>query len=92
MLYTHSHVLDDGTVITHAHPYDEGSGSSPFPSHHHSNAELLIFSILNFLTFVALAVLFALTVVKAPSFQGFKQYFEHSTCPRAIQGRAPPTS
>lgn len=41
MLFIHSHKLADGTVVTHAHPYNKSDDSSPFKSHNHTRAELL---------------------------------------------------
>jgi hypothetical protein len=42
-VYTHSHILDSGEVILHAHPYDKTNDSAPFKSHHHTQAELFFF-------------------------------------------------
>ena len=40
LIYTHSHKLDDGTVITHAHPFSKSSDTDPYKSHEHSSEEL----------------------------------------------------
>ncbi len=39
--YTHQHLLPDGTIITHAHPYDKND-SAPLKSHHHKETDLVI--------------------------------------------------
>lgn len=88
--YTHSHVLDDGTVITHAHPYDKGADNAPLKNHHHTTAELLLFNILNFLPTVAFAFAFAILIKKKPFFHLTNEKSYHSTCWRFILGRAPP--
>ncbi|MGC9352291.1 MAG: hypothetical protein ACP5D9_00540 [Mariniphaga sp.] len=43
IVFTHSHILDNGEVISHAHPYDKTNDSEPFKSHHHTQAELFFF-------------------------------------------------
>lgn len=51
-LFTHSHITEDGSVITHAHPYDR-SDTDPFKHHQHSHSELMVFA--------AVKLLFVLT-------------------------------
>jgi hypothetical protein len=40
LVYTHSHKLNNGTIITHAHPFSKSSDTNPFKSHEHSPEEL----------------------------------------------------
>ncbi len=40
--WQHVHILADGTLVTHAHPYSKSSDSSPAKQHHHTNAEMLV--------------------------------------------------
>ena len=42
-VFLHSHVLADGTVISHAHPYPSTDDSKPFQSHHHTKAAFFLF-------------------------------------------------
>jgi len=43
----HTHFLSDGNFISHAHPYKTvPTDQVPFKSHHHSKAEILLFSLL----------------------------------------------
>ena len=44
--FVHTHQLNNGTVVTHAHPYNKGldDEKSPFSSHEHSTAEYLLIS------------------------------------------------
>ncbi len=87
--YTHRHILVDGTVITHAHPYNK-SDSKPFKSHQHSKTELVLLGVLKVLFFIS-GIYFAFIILRnfeilyAPAGSGFTQLFH---CHRA--SRAPP--
>ncbi len=72
----HSHLLQNGIIITHAHPYTpDKSRSSPFQSHHHSPLALdALAQISNPLTVlgIAAAILSVLLFfIKAISFRIF---------------------
>jgi hypothetical protein len=41
-LYTHIHVLPDGSLISHAHPFPGSSEDESTPDHQHSNQELFL--------------------------------------------------
>lgn len=43
-LFTHTHQLVDGSLITHAHPYKQNpvEKHTPFPPHEHSTAQYLL--------------------------------------------------
>lgn len=58
--YIHSHKLVDGSVVSHAHPYNKTSDSEPIKSHHHTLAD--------FLTLENLSLLF-LTIILVISLQ-----------------------
>ena len=91
-LFMHAHQLNDGTVVTHSHPYDKSNDSKPYKSHHHTKAELLFFSNLELLIlFIFLPFLLLNFVQKAKySFYRIKNYIQ--TCIILHQGRAPPVS
>jgi hypothetical protein len=56
--YTHRHLLDDGTVITHAHPFNKSTDTDPFKTHTHTAAELtFLATLIYFLPAVILSVL-----------------------------------
>lgn len=57
----HYHVLHNGMVVEHAHPFKHASKSgTPFQSHQHSEAEFLILSELsNVLTMLVVALVIA---------------------------------
>jgi hypothetical protein len=43
VIFTHSHLLPGGQIISHAHPYDKTGDTKPFKSHNHSKEEILFF-------------------------------------------------
>ena len=47
----HTHILADGTVIIHAHPYHKTDQSCPVTNHTHTRNELLSLSLLQILFF-----------------------------------------
>lgn len=42
-VFTHSHLLSNGQIISHAHPYDKNNDTKPFKSHHHTKSVILFF-------------------------------------------------
>lgn len=48
-LYLHSHRLPDGSVITHAHPFNKTQDKSPYKHHRHTQVELFLLSHLHLL-------------------------------------------
>ena len=40
--WQHMHVLSDGTLVTHAHPYNKSADNAPAKQHHHTATEMLI--------------------------------------------------
>ncbi|MCK9451617.1 MAG: hypothetical protein M0Q90_08000 [Bacteroidales bacterium] len=41
-IFLHVHKLHDGTIISHAHPYDKESDTHPYKTHQHSKTDLLL--------------------------------------------------
>ncbi|MDP4210639.1 MAG: hypothetical protein Q8928_17660 [Bacteroidota bacterium] len=90
----HSHILPNGQIITHAHPYtpDKGS-SSPFQSHQHSP---LIFQILGQLSNpagifgIAAAILSVFLFRKQNLIAGLTAHPLFNQHCRLAAGRAPP--
>ncbi len=57
---THYHILDNGQVIEHSHPYkNSATPGSPYQEHEHSSSELIFLSLLSEITgaFILLAIL-----------------------------------
>jgi len=70
---THSHQLADGTIVTHAHPYERGTGSSPFESHHHTATELVFLaSLLHFIPTIAVFVVGRILFIWADIIQSYQ--------------------
>jgi amino acid transporter len=43
-VYTHVHLLADGTIVTHAHPYQKSDTSGPVTDHSHTKNTLFLLS------------------------------------------------
>ncbi len=60
ILFMHTHKMDDGRIVVHAHPYDKSDDSQPYKSHQHTTKELLfldnvkLFFVFIFLLFILL--------------------------------------
>ncbi|MEA3444739.1 MAG: hypothetical protein U9R19_08440 [Bacteroidota bacterium] len=90
--FMHTHKLNDGTIISHAHPFDKSNDSKPYKSHHHTNAELLFFQNIEvlFLTAFLAFALFAYLQKTKLSFHLIARYTSGKT--NLHQGRASPVS
>ena len=89
----HYHILSDGTVIQHAHPFKNSNSNSPFQNHKHSKTEFaFLTAINNVVTLVALALI--LITGTLPFIQ--RKYFEIKSFPKkslyfkTLKSRAPP--
>ena len=49
-LYLHSHELENGEIVTHAHPFDQQEDNNPLKSHKHTTLEYLVFSAFDIFT------------------------------------------
>ena len=89
-VYFHSHKLENGQIISHAHPYNKSSDSTPFKKHHHSDNEIIILAQLEVLLLLSF-VLFALFIVSQ-----YKHYVKQSIKRYSlgllpgVPGRSPP--
>jgi hypothetical protein len=91
-VYIHIHVLPDGSVHSHAHPFSKNPHSSNGTGHQHSSLEFFLLDQFETLAFMA-SVLFALKPFARYSFMG-SQVNEH-LLPALVPvspGRAPPVS
>ncbi len=43
-VYTHTHILANGNIITHAHPYTKTDYPDPVTNHRHTKNEILLLS------------------------------------------------
>jgi len=89
-VFTHTHLLDDGTMVTHAHPYDKHSDSSPYKHHHHSKFEITFFLLADLLFFVSLGT-FTLRLFSKNRILYKKHQQTYISCYTFfLQGRSPP--
>ena len=63
-LFIHTHIMPDGTVVVHAHPYNKTSDSAPIKSHNHSKLELVFLANLQLLMLISFFVLVLLVLSK----------------------------
>ncbi len=82
--------MENGAIITHAHPYDKSDDSKPFKSHHHSKNELLLYASFELLitVFLLTLVLIKLPEVNHKIYSSTSKYSYSFIRPG--QGRAPP--
>jgi len=89
-IYIHSHRLDDGTLVTHAHPFNRAADDDPGKTHHHtSTAFLYISNIDHLLPMLLVSVGFALVAIQL----WFRTLAVTAPLPGPIghpDGRAPP--
>ena len=91
-LFTHTHKLGNGTLVTHSHPYDKKQDSEPYKKHPHTKYEFLFFQSLNIL-FLSIILIFSILALvrKKVSFVDIgKKYFRLLAF--SYLGRAPPVS
>lgn len=62
--YQHSHILSDGSVVTHAHPFNKSSDNSPFKRHNHASFEYYILDNANLLFAASIISLLLIHAIK----------------------------
>jgi hypothetical protein len=55
VVYTHVHVLPDGSVTVHAHPFSKNTEHNKGNSHQHSNLDIFLLEMMNVLIFSSIA-------------------------------------
>ena len=63
-LFTHTHFSANGTLVTHAHPFDKSNESESGNPHQHSELELLVFQNFELLFFVIIVFIAFSNLVK----------------------------
>lgn len=89
-VFVHTHKLENGTVYTHAHPYNKAKDALPFKSHHHTEAQFLFFNHQNLIYFSS-SYVFALMVIaciKQAFFYNDRVFYSSVYCLNS--DRAPP--
>jgi|APSaa5957512622_1039677.scaffolds.fasta_scaffold269566_1 hypothetical protein len=90
-VYTHVHVLPDGSMTVHAHPFSKNSENNKNNSHQHSNLDILLLEMVNVLIF---STIIACTLKQFAQSAQFSPPAEEQLFPSLIPvspGRAPPT-
>ncbi len=90
VVYAHIHVLHNGSVVTHAHPFSKSPEGNPDSSHQHSNTELFLLDQLHTLILFVSAA-FILKPFAAST--GFNEPATNHLLPDFVPplpGRAPP--
>lgn len=87
--YSHSHVLENGRVITHAHPYNKTSDATPYKSHHHSSEQFFFLDQPEILFLFIAVGLFS--IIAAAFYLYFKRDIHYSSQVKIhLPGRSPP--
>lgn len=89
--YTRQHILKDGSVITHTHPYNK-SDAKPFKEHHHSKPELLLYNLHKILFVVSAFDLILIAQIKQKGVYKFFFLFNDQYCLNYKSIRAPPSA
>ena len=88
--YTHVHILPDGSLVTHAHPFSNQADGKKTTSHKHSSIE---FFLLNLLEVLLLSALTASLLIYSISTTRFRLPVPGQLLPALVPvtpGRAPP--
>lgn len=91
-IFMHTHKMADGTLVTHAHPYNKSNDTEPIKSHNHTKVEFVVIQNLG-LFFTLFICSFLLIIPKKK-----KSFIPYFTLRFLIfltllhKGRAPPTS
>lgn len=88
-VFYHTHLLDDGRMVQHSHPYNKSSDSTPFKQHHHTDAQLAAITQLNIVFYSEVPdVAF---VAESQTVFYFPEIFHTKILQRSCHGdRAPP--
>jgi len=89
---THAHLLADGTVISHAHPYKKSADPGPYKSHHHTQNELICLDNLKLFSPVVFLLLSVLYFVREEGFVAGISSLYISRQFNFKSGRSPPVS
>jgi len=64
-IFLHSHVLNDGTIIIHAHPCERSEDSQPLKKQHHTKAAFFFYENLDLLFLSAVLSFFSIKSIKS---------------------------
>ncbi len=88
--YLHTHITEQGNIVTHAHPYNKNTDSEPVKSHSHTRDQLLVISSFDFL-FPVIFLFLVLLGIRDEKGLCFNANMEvMPACILLKKGRAPP--
>lgn len=88
-VYLHSHIVDNNTVITHAHPFSKSADNLPFKTHKHTDFEYTITQGFGFFLLSSVVAISLLTIVKRVQYYQFTEKIFKTVSVRATL-RGPP--
>ncbi len=89
-VYTHVHVMPDGSLVTHAHPFQKGEDSGQGTGHQHSSS---IYFLLDHFQILFFLIALSLTLLRPARNRRFVPDRESAVYPLLIHlrpGRDPP--
>jgi hypothetical protein len=89
-LYIHRHIGEDGSVVSHAHPYSKHNDSVPGNKHEHSKSELVFIGLTDILVLVAIVSIIAFVSTHKTTFVPENSGGYSFTAFHSFSGRAPP--
>jgi len=90
-VYTHVHILPNGSLVTHAHPISNSADNSKNTSHQHSSLELFLLDLLELIILCAIAVFIFQSMAPASTSRKATRNRLLPTLVTVSPGRAPPT-
>ncbi len=88
--WQHAHILSDGTVISHAHPYNKTNDQAPVKNHHHNQSEYCFALNIEILFLCFFSSLILVLLAKETFHYRFLSSNVHSFYHHKLRGRAPP--
>jgi len=91
-VFFHVHKLNDGKIVSHAHPFNKSDDAAPFKKHQHSKNELNLFSHVDLLFFMFLHLPAVILNICHRVYRIFADSLISRSTFMPHQGRAPPKS
>lgn len=89
-VYLHSHIIDNNTVITHAHPFSKSADNLPFKTHTHTNFDYTITQGFGIFLLSSILALTYFTIVRKVQFYQFTERLNKIVPVKPTQ-RGPPS-